>query len=333
MLSGTKATGNTAVVTNWDDYYPFGSIAQSGTTGSTYRYDYQGLYAQKDNITNWNDFELRMYDGKVGGWLSMDPKGIGFSPYVGMGNNPVSLNDPDGGDPWHPDDNGNLVADPGDNAVTLSDYLKISLSSAQSLFGTAGNWDNGTDKLGLTDITGHYLTANDAIGKGFITVLSQVMYVNKTPDEVQGWSPSGVTGAFYNLNHNWGIGGRILYGTLDQFVVTGTRMVGIGGDESDPGDGRHLDGSAATKKELLNAGVGTVSSFIPFGEIEGSMAGEAKVLSASEFSTKYAGEISAGKPGVVNAYNFHVTNNLESIITSAGVIQLTSLSYSIYTAH
>ena len=90
-------------MTNWDDYYPFGSIAQSGTTGSTYRYDYQGLYAQKDNYTNWNDFELRMYDGKVGRWLSMDPAGQFNSPYEAMGNNPVTAIDPTGGcDPGDP---------------------------------------------------------------------------------------------------------------------------------------------------------------------------------------------------------------------------------------
>lgn len=50
-----------------------------------------------------------MYDGKIGRWLSVDPKHVGFSPYEGMGNNPVTLNDPDGGDPgeYERDENGN----------------------------------------------------------------------------------------------------------------------------------------------------------------------------------------------------------------------------------
>jgi RHS repeat-associated protein len=68
--------------------------------GTTYRYDYQGAYAEKDNITNWNNFELRMYDSRIGRWLGPDPKGQFASPYEGMGNNPVSGSDPTGGFSW-----------------------------------------------------------------------------------------------------------------------------------------------------------------------------------------------------------------------------------------
>lgn len=42
-------------------------------------------------------FELRLWDGRLGRWLTVDPKGQYFSPYLGMGNNPISLIDPDGG--------------------------------------------------------------------------------------------------------------------------------------------------------------------------------------------------------------------------------------------
>jgi hypothetical protein len=38
-----------------------------------------------------------MYDARVARWLSADPYGQFFSPYVGMGNNPVIGVDPDGG--------------------------------------------------------------------------------------------------------------------------------------------------------------------------------------------------------------------------------------------
>jgi len=37
-----------------------------------------------------------MYDGRIGRWLSVDPKGQFSSPYEGMGNNPVTGNDPTG---------------------------------------------------------------------------------------------------------------------------------------------------------------------------------------------------------------------------------------------
>ena len=62
-----------------------------------YRYGYQGKYAEKDDETGWNHFELREYDNLIGRWTTKDPKGQYHSPYVGMGNNPVSGTDPDGG--------------------------------------------------------------------------------------------------------------------------------------------------------------------------------------------------------------------------------------------
>ena len=39
-----------------------------------------------------------MYDGRIGRWLSMDPEGQYASPYLGMGNNPVTTSDPTGGE-------------------------------------------------------------------------------------------------------------------------------------------------------------------------------------------------------------------------------------------
>ncbi len=43
-------------------------------------------------------FQLRLWDGRIGRWLSPDPKHQYASPYLGMGNNPISRIDPDGGD-------------------------------------------------------------------------------------------------------------------------------------------------------------------------------------------------------------------------------------------
>ena len=60
-----------------------------------YRFAYQGQ--EKDPETGWEAFELRMWDGRLGRWMSVDPAGQYASPYVGMGNNPVSRVDPDGG--------------------------------------------------------------------------------------------------------------------------------------------------------------------------------------------------------------------------------------------
>jgi len=73
----------------------------------TDRYGYQGEYAICDPETattsgteaigGWNSFDLRMYDANVGRFLSKDPMGQYYSPYVGMGNNPIGIMDPTGG--------------------------------------------------------------------------------------------------------------------------------------------------------------------------------------------------------------------------------------------
>jgi RHS repeat-associated protein len=80
------------------DYYP-GGMTMPGRdyTSETYRFGYQGLYAEKDEETGYNQFELRLYDARIGRWLSTDPYGQYHSPYVGMGNDWSNGIDPDGG--------------------------------------------------------------------------------------------------------------------------------------------------------------------------------------------------------------------------------------------
>ncbi|SRX52253.1 hypothetical protein AEQU1_00116 [Aequorivita sp. CIP111184] len=62
-----------------------------------YRYGYQGEFAETDPETGMPAFELRLWDSRIGRWLTTDPYGQHFSPYMGMGNNPISTVDPDGG--------------------------------------------------------------------------------------------------------------------------------------------------------------------------------------------------------------------------------------------
>jgi RHS repeat-associated protein len=64
-------------------------------TGEPYRYGYQGQ--EKDAETGKEAFQLRLWDSRIGRWLTTDPYGEFSSPYLGIGNNPISLTDPDGG--------------------------------------------------------------------------------------------------------------------------------------------------------------------------------------------------------------------------------------------
>jgi len=52
---------------------------------------------EKDDETGLLNFELRQYDPRIGRWFNPDPMGQYHSPYLAMGNNPISFIDPTGG--------------------------------------------------------------------------------------------------------------------------------------------------------------------------------------------------------------------------------------------
>lgn len=87
---------NTLEVRQYNDFYSYGMVARQAGTND-YRYGFQGQFSEKENETNWNSFELRMYDSRIGRWLSNDPYNQYHSPFVGMGNDPINGIDPDGG--------------------------------------------------------------------------------------------------------------------------------------------------------------------------------------------------------------------------------------------
>ena len=81
---------------SYADYYPFGMKMPGKFGGGSYRYAYQGQ--EKDTETGFEAFELRQWDGRIGRWMTIDPYGQYASPYLGMGNNPMRVIDPDGGE-------------------------------------------------------------------------------------------------------------------------------------------------------------------------------------------------------------------------------------------
>ncbi|AUP79686.1 RHS repeat domain-containing protein [Flavivirga eckloniae] len=90
-----QRSGNDAVAMVATDYYPFGMPMPNRNVEGNYRYKYQGQ--EKDPETGKEAFELRLWDSRIGRWLTTDPYGQFYSPYLGMGNNPISFRDPDGG--------------------------------------------------------------------------------------------------------------------------------------------------------------------------------------------------------------------------------------------
>jgi RHS repeat-associated protein len=106
--------------------------------GEPYRYAFQGQ--EKDPETGKEAFQLRLWDGRIGRWLTIDPKGEFSSPYLGMGNNPISKIDPDGGCTECPD-NGKV----GD-VFQHSEYGSLTYTEN-------GGWGNDTYGSILNDIT------------------------------------------------------------------------------------------------------------------------------------------------------------------------------------
>ncbi len=94
-----KVTHTKNRVVQATDYYAWGSTMREQRTpeNETYRYAYQGQFAEKDEETGWNHFELREYDTEVGRWTSTDPYQQFWSPFLGLGNNPINKIDKDGG--------------------------------------------------------------------------------------------------------------------------------------------------------------------------------------------------------------------------------------------
>jgi RHS repeat-associated protein len=91
-------THTQTMVTQATDYGVWGDVLREMKAAEfTYRFGYQGQFAEKDEETGWNHFELREYDPVIGRWTVTDPYLQYWSPYNGMGNDPVNYADPDGG--------------------------------------------------------------------------------------------------------------------------------------------------------------------------------------------------------------------------------------------
>ena len=86
------------------DYSPFGMLLPNRhESTNAYRYGFNG-YEKDDEIKgegNSYDFGARLYDSRIGRWLSVDPlasKNLFESPYVFVHDNPLIYIDPDGRD-------------------------------------------------------------------------------------------------------------------------------------------------------------------------------------------------------------------------------------------
>ncbi|MEL6867006.1 MAG: RHS repeat-associated core domain-containing protein, partial [Bacteroidota bacterium] len=96
-INRDKDASGEAEILSYADYYPYGMVMPGHEQASSprYRLGYQGK--ELDAKVGLYAFQLRMYDPRLGKWLSPDPYDQHWSPYLAMSNNPVSFIDPDGG--------------------------------------------------------------------------------------------------------------------------------------------------------------------------------------------------------------------------------------------
>ncbi|NVN18055.1 hypothetical protein GUA46_06865 [Muricauda sp. HICW] len=161
IYSGNKPAvfmkeGNEASLEGYTDYYPFGMPMPNRTLLSAdgYRYAFQGQ--EKDPETGKEAFELRLWDGRIGRWLTTDPYGQYASPYLGMGNDPINGIDPDGG--WK---------------SKFGAWLYKTFNGGGEIVGEKGNWSVAQQGADGWDT---FVTNGDFAGKA-----NQYMNLNYTP--------------------------------------------------------------------------------------------------------------------------------------------------------
>ncbi|MCL9806901.1 hypothetical protein NAT51_15300 [Flavobacterium amniphilum] len=149
-------------------------------------------------------FELRLWDGRLGRWLTVDPYGQYFSPYLGMGNNPISRIDPDGGADGDPP----LFTTAAAGYKPVREYgpqLDVAMSYSLPNIDLSGVRCLNSSKADIHMPTQHnsfgfnwtYLSESDAIGDQFINSVGNNIYM-----AVQFFQGKGGTGddAFRNLD-------------------------------------------------------------------------------------------------------------------------------------
>jgi len=131
------------------NYYPFGSAIESRAFASgEYRFGFDGMEKDDEIKSSGNsyDFGARIYDSRLGRWLSVDPlaaKHPDISPYVYCANNPIRYIDPDGRD-WVEGKDGGIRWN--DNVTAKNYQNKGVLGEGENYRGTSyeriRDWDN-----------------------------------------------------------------------------------------------------------------------------------------------------------------------------------------------
>lgn len=177
-------------------------------------------------------FELRLWDGRLGRWLTVDPYHEFDSPYLGMGNSPVGKIDPDGGSteeaypPFAGSENGQKWTD--------SD-------GSWSWNGKTGIWEGQGKTVDFVPVSIHVTNVAPPMIKQY-----EANFFGKVENLLNfknlDYFPNKTFGAFAILM------GKYQYSILDNAYVYGTRNY-----YKNPEMARHLNGFGASKDEVVEA--------------------------------------------------------------------------------
>jgi RHS repeat-associated protein len=160
--------------------------------------DYQFNAKEMDEESGMYYYSARYYAPPV--FISRDPlfeKKPWVSAYAYCSNSPVMRVDPSGMSDWEPDENGNLIAEQGDNAQTLSTFLGISQTNAQQMINSQ-NLATETNNGSVSVKAGETLTLDNVFTRSINNSTSDLT----TDVVIAGTSQTGPTPEdYYNC---WG---------------------------------------------------------------------------------------------------------------------------------
>ncbi|MDF2188425.1 LamG-like jellyroll fold domain-containing protein [Paraflavitalea sp. CAU 1676] len=138
------------------DYFPFGMISRYAppTTGKGYKYGFNGKENDNEVKGNGNqqDYGARMYDSRIGKWLSVDPlfrEYSHISPYTFMSNDPINRIDPTGMGDYYGRDGKKLGSD--GKMITVGKGKSAKQVSDDKAYTTSQSIINQFTKDGVTD--------------------------------------------------------------------------------------------------------------------------------------------------------------------------------------
>jgi RHS repeat-associated protein len=243
------------------DYYAFGGLMPGRQVSvGDYRYGFNGK--ENDNEVkgtgNNVDFGARVYDPRIGRWLSVDPMSyerVGLSPYNSMSNNPTNRIDPDGQlDDWVQTGNQMLWDDRvTDQASATRIYGEGAIYRERGYSYTA----KGGDKIQLWDQM--LFTINGVLNRGVNSTPSNNYKpgsfdhyfhnnrgkFNTRIEGYRAWSgdPGVIEGeskldrifrvsawSSMNARREWAAGGDMMYSVFRRSPGLGSRLVGFGND-------------------------------------------------------------------------------------------------------